>query len=155
MKNLCGELGLRFKEANFTTEDTTERLGGREMEQPKVGPKGEGVGTTESKCTEMEAGLRLAGQAGAVFSNPTPSELARDCEITSPARSASGPADSENLKLNSYKLKNERALDIQGGLRPENGSSRRLPLPDVDVVFFGSAFGEEKEVLLRSAEAFI
>jgi poly(glycerol-phosphate) alpha-glucosyltransferase len=61
----------------------------------------------------------------------------------------------ENLKLNSYRLKTERDLDIQGGLRPENGSSRRLPLPDVDVVFFGPAFGEEKEVLLRSAEAFI
>jgi glycosyltransferase involved in cell wall biosynthesis len=129
LKNLCGELGLRFEEANLTTEDTTERLGGREMEQPKGGPKGEGVGTTESKCTEMEAGLRLAGQAG--------------------------PADSENLRLNSCKLKTERALDIEGGLRPENGSSRRLTLPDVDVVFFGPAFGEDKEQLLRSAEAFI
>ena len=155
LKNLCGELGLRFKEANLTTEDTTERLGGREMEQPKVGPKGEGVGTTESKCTEMEAGLRLAGHAGAAFSNPTPSVLARDCEITSPTRSASGPADSENLKFNSYKLKTERALDIQGGLRPENGLSRRLTLPDVDVVFFGPAFGEDKEALLWNAEAFI
>jgi hypothetical protein len=41
---------------DLTTEDTTERLGGREMEQPKVGPKGEGVGTTESKSTEVEAG---------------------------------------------------------------------------------------------------
>jgi len=61
----------------------------------------------------------------------------------------------EDLKLNSYKLKTERDLDIQGGLRPDNGSSRRLPLPDVDVVFFGSAFGEEKEALLRSADAFI
>jgi poly(glycerol-phosphate) alpha-glucosyltransferase len=61
----------------------------------------------------------------------------------------------ENLKLNSYKLKTERDLDIQGGLRPDNGSSRRLPLPDVDVVFFGPAFGEEKEALLRSADAFI
>jgi len=61
----------------------------------------------------------------------------------------------ENLKLNSYKLRTERALDIQGGLRPENGSSRRLTLPDVDVVFFGPAFGEEKAALLRSAEAFI
>jgi poly(glycerol-phosphate) alpha-glucosyltransferase len=61
----------------------------------------------------------------------------------------------ENLKLNSYKLKTERALDIQGGLRPENGSNQRLTFSDVDVVFFGSAFGEEKEVLLRSAEAFI
>jgi poly(glycerol-phosphate) alpha-glucosyltransferase len=61
----------------------------------------------------------------------------------------------ENLKLNSYKLKTERYLDIQGGLRPENGSSRRLTLPDVDVVFFGPAFGEEKEALLQSADAFI
>ncbi len=40
--------------AELTTEFTTERLGGREMEQPKVGPKGEGVGTTESKSTEKE-----------------------------------------------------------------------------------------------------
>ena len=63
--------------------------------------------------------------------------------------------EAEDLKLNSYKLKTERALDIQGGLRSENGSSRRLTLPDVDVVFFGSAFGEEKEALLRSADAFI
>lgn len=31
----------------------------------------------------------------------------------------------------------------------------RLTLPDVDVVFFGPAFGEEKEALLRGAEAFI
>jgi poly(glycerol-phosphate) alpha-glucosyltransferase len=63
--------------------------------------------------------------------------------------------EAEDLKLNSYKLKTDRALNIQAGLRPENGSSRRLPLPDVDVVFFGPAFGEEKEALLRSAEAFV
>jgi poly(glycerol-phosphate) alpha-glucosyltransferase len=63
--------------------------------------------------------------------------------------------EAEDLKLNSYKLKTERSLDLQGGLLPDNGSSRRLTLPDVDVVFFGPAFGEEKEALLRSAEAFI
>ncbi|MCX6961478.1 MAG: glycosyltransferase [Verrucomicrobia bacterium] len=63
--------------------------------------------------------------------------------------------EAEDLKLNSYKLKTEGALDIQAGLRPENGSSRRLTLPDVDVVFFGPAFGKEKEALLRGAEAFI
>ena len=129
LKSLCRELGLRFKEAKLTTEDT--------------------------ECTEVEAGLRLAGQAGAAFSNPTPSELVQDYESASLIRSASGPEHSESLKLNSYKLKTQLALDIQGGLRPENGSSRRLTLPDVDVVFFGSAFGEEKEALLRSAEAFI
>jgi len=37
-------------------------------------------------------GFAWASQAGAEFSNPFTSELARDCEITSPSRSASGPA---------------------------------------------------------------
>ncbi len=39
-----------------------------------------------------QAGLRLAGQAGAEFSNPFTSELAQDSENTSPTRSASVPA---------------------------------------------------------------
>ena len=39
-------------EGSTESKDTTERLGGREMEQPEFGPKGEGVGTTESKDTE-------------------------------------------------------------------------------------------------------
>jgi glycosyltransferase involved in cell wall biosynthesis len=85
LKALCAELGLRI--AVGTTKDTNSH----EME---------------------EAGLRLAGQAGA--------------------------ADSENLKLNSYKLK--------------------TPSPDAedaDVLFYGAAFGEEKEALLRSADAFV
>ena len=78
-------------EAGLTTEDTTERLGGREMEQPKVGPKGEGVGTTESKSTEsteLEARARLSGQAGDAFSVPFTSELARDSETPSCTRFA-------------------------------------------------------------------
>ena len=36
----------------LTTEDTIKRRGRREMEQPQVGPEGEGAGATESKCTE-------------------------------------------------------------------------------------------------------
>jgi glycosyltransferase involved in cell wall biosynthesis len=75
-----------------TTEDTTELRGRCEMEQPKVGPKGERVGTIESKDTEEEDGARLASQAGATFLNPFISELARDSESTSPTRSATGPA---------------------------------------------------------------
>ena len=39
-----------------------------------------------------EAGLRLAGQAGAAFSNPSASELARDSENTSLTRCAGDPA---------------------------------------------------------------
>ena len=84
-------------EAGLTTEDTTERLGGREMEQPKVGPKGEGVGTTESKSTEsteLEARARLSGQAGDEFSIPFPSELARDSQTPSRTRFAYASASS-------------------------------------------------------------
>ena len=40
----------RVEEKNSTT---IERQGGREKEQPKVGPKGEGVGTTESNHTNL------------------------------------------------------------------------------------------------------
>jgi hypothetical protein len=40
----------RVEEKNSTT---IERQGGREKEQPKVGPKGEGVGTTESNHTKL------------------------------------------------------------------------------------------------------
>jgi glycosyltransferase involved in cell wall biosynthesis len=85
-----------------------------------------------------EAGLRLAGQAGAAFSNPSTSKLEQDCKNTSPTRYSSGAADSENLKLNSYKLKT---------LSPD--------AEDADVLFYGAAFGEEKEALLRSADAFV
>ena len=79
-----------------------------------------------------EAGQRLASQAGAASSNPSTSELARDSENTSPTRSASGPAS---------------ALDA----RPLSLVSSSA----ADVLFYGPAFEEEKEALLRSAEAFI
>jgi GxxExxY protein len=36
----------------LTTEDTIEHRGRCEMEQPQVGPEGEGAGATESKSTE-------------------------------------------------------------------------------------------------------
>jgi glycosyltransferase involved in cell wall biosynthesis len=111
LKALCAELGLRI--AVGTTKDTNSH----EME---------------------EAGLRLAGQAGAAFSNPSTSKLEQDCKNTSPTRYSSGAADSENLKLNSYKLKT---------LSPD--------AEDADVLFYGAAFGEEKEALLRSADAFV
>ena len=75
---------------------TTIEHGGRcEKEQPKVGPKGERVGTSESKHTEdteMAVGPCLDKPCGAVFSNPFTSELARVSENTSPTRSAIGPA---------------------------------------------------------------
>jgi glycosyltransferase involved in cell wall biosynthesis len=86
------------EQGDLTTEDTTERLGGREMEQPKVGPKGEGVGTTESKSTELDAGACLSVQAGDAFSNPSASELARDSETPSHTRFADAPAPSRDVR---------------------------------------------------------
>ena len=85
----------RLKKRDERNLTTIEHGGRCEKEQPKVGPKGEGVGTSESKdtdCTEVKAGARLAGQAGTAFSNPSASELARACENTPLIRSADYPA---------------------------------------------------------------
>ncbi len=80
------EIGDREKEEILTTEDT-ER-------------------------TEEGAGSRLASQAGAAFSNPFTSELARDCENTSLTRSASDPA----LPATGHSLLVTRALSALGSL---------------------------------------
>ena len=49
--------------------------------------------TEDTEITEEEAVLSLGKPSGAAFSNPSTSELARDCENASPTRSASGPAE--------------------------------------------------------------
>jgi hypothetical protein len=46
------ESSAKKTKRNLTTEDTIEHRGRCEKEQPWLGPKGEGVGTTESKSTE-------------------------------------------------------------------------------------------------------
>jgi glycosyltransferase involved in cell wall biosynthesis len=61
--------------------------------------------TEDTEVTETAVGPCLDKPSGALFSNPFTSELARGSENISPTRSASGPANSEDLKLNSYKLK--------------------------------------------------
>ena len=74
-------------------------MGKVEKDCREAAPKEEQVGKTcESNERErtsqmkIEAGLRLAGQAGAAFSNPSASELARDSENTSLTRCAGDPA---------------------------------------------------------------
>jgi hypothetical protein len=90
---------------DLTTEDTIEHLGRCEKEQPKVGPKGEGVGTSESKCTEdrfvQKQGSAWASQAGGSESDSLASELADSPASESLARSAIGPA---SLPATSYSL---------------------------------------------------
>jgi peptidoglycan/LPS O-acetylase OafA/YrhL len=55
--------------------------------------------TEDTEGTEAQAGARLAGQAGAAFSNPSAIELARDSENTSLIRSADTPS---SLPATSY-----------------------------------------------------
>ena len=82
---------------------TTIEHGGRcEKEQPKVDPKGEGVGTSESNDTESTEGAQCVARGtcdGAAFSNPSTSELARDSETTLLIRSADATA---SLPATSY-----------------------------------------------------
>ena len=110
------------KKRNLTTEDTestTEHRGRCEMEQSQIGPKGEGAGATESKGA---AGVRLAGQAGAEFPNPSTSELARDSENTSLIRSANAPRSSE--EQSDSKALVSRLSSLRRRLRLRTGSMR-------------------------------
>ena len=101
---------------------TIEHLGRCEKEQPQVGPKGESAEAIESKdteCTEGEAKVRLAGQAGAEFSNPSASGLARGSENTSLIRAANNlrssgdqtGSDSASAEIGEICGKNEGHLD--------------------------------------------
>ncbi len=96
-------------------------MGRREKEQPQVGPKGERAGVIESKdteSTEVEAKVRLEGQAGAAFSNPTTSGIARGSENTSLIRAANNlrssgdqtGSDSASAKIGEICGKNAEGL---------------------------------------------
>jgi hypothetical protein len=74
-----------------STEDTTEQPGSCELEQPKVGPKGEEAGATESK---IAAGMRLASQASASEPDYLTSKLAHAPVSESLIRSADAPTSS-------------------------------------------------------------
>ena len=80
----------------------------KEDRKSKIGDRGEEeILTTEDTERSVEgAGSRLASQAGAAFSNPSTSELARDSENTSLTRSASGLV----LPVNNDSLITTRAL---------------------------------------------
>jgi glycosyltransferase involved in cell wall biosynthesis len=200
LRALCADLGLNT--AFRTTKDTNIH----ENIQPRIA-------RIYTDKTEAQGGA-WASQAGAAFSNPSTSQLARDCENTSPTRSASAPAGAlfadhgEMGSVGGNQLADSKEfLDghLQAGLQMDNQKGPTIrtandptasgeysssvkfdsldpsrlalradlrslhltPAPAldcgqnsdaldaVDVVFYGPAFGEEKEALLRSAEAFI
>jgi len=77
--------------------------------------------TEDTEHTERTAGLRLGGQAGAEFPNPSTSELARDSENASLIRSANDPSGSEQQsRLNSESAKISEIC----GTPAENSSSK-------------------------------
>jgi hypothetical protein len=96
---------------------------------PQGSLKGEGVGTTESNDTDETKGRKAQGyawasQAGAVFSNPFASELARDSEIPSLICSANGPALSLRAEIVGRKC--GVALGLQAGMCCEKASVSAL-----------------------------
>ena len=90
------------------------------------------------RTTVEESGVRAAGQADASESDSLPSQLADSPVSESPTRSASGPASSPATSCS----------------LPAT-APKALALDPVDVVFYGPAFGVEKEALFRSADAFV
>jgi peptidoglycan/LPS O-acetylase OafA/YrhL len=80
----------------------------------KIGDRGEKeiLTTEDTERTEEGAGPCLDKPSGAAFSNPSTSQLAWDCENTSPTRSASGPG----LPVTRYLLLATRALSALGSL---------------------------------------
>jgi GT2 family glycosyltransferase len=87
------------RRGNFLT--TIEHWGKCEKEQPKVGPKCEGVGTNESKSTEGAQGDAQGTCAGDSEPDSLTSKLADSPVSESLTRSASGPA---SLPATSYSL---------------------------------------------------
>ena len=117
-----------------STEDTTEQRGRCEVEQPQVGPKGEEAGVTESKD---EAGMRLAGEAGVAFSNPSTSGLARDSENSLRTRFASGAASALDSGHSTLDLAPEAPNVFVLGIPPmatwvERGMERNATIREIN-----------------------
>ena len=88
-----GHVGMKLGEEPF------EVFGEENFVEVAEPPMAADLTTEDTESTEIEAGQRLAGQAGTAFSNPSTSELAMDSKNTSLLRSASGPA---SLPATSY-----------------------------------------------------
>ena len=141
---------------------TIEHWGGCEIEQPKVGPKGEGAGSTESKDTESTEGRKKLLFLGRIHPKKGLSGLLKAwAEIQNPK---SGIQNSKDWQLviagwdqggHEGELK---ALCAELGLKVVQ-RSKHVPCSataqEADVVFYGPAFGGEKEQLLRRADAFV
>ena len=80
---------LKIGEVNDRTKSVSS------VQSPESSAKKRNLTTEDTESTEGAAGVRLAGQAGAEFPNPSTSELARDSENASLIRSANTQHSSE------------------------------------------------------------
>jgi hypothetical protein len=96
------------------------------------------------------AGLRLAGQAGAAFSNPSASELARDSENAALTRSASIPASALDAGLSTLDSKAPATSHSLLATAPE-ALALDLPARPVLVVAPGLARYEKGSDMMQAA----
>jgi hypothetical protein len=87
---LSEDLGKNESRENFNHNRERGHVRERATEGWPVGRES-GSEREYTRIEAEQAGQRLAGQAGAAFSNPSTSELARDAENTSPTRTANDP----------------------------------------------------------------
>jgi poly(glycerol-phosphate) alpha-glucosyltransferase len=144
---------------------TIEHLGRCEKEQPKVGPKGEGVGSTESKDTENterkkkllflgrihpKKGLVGMLKTWAQIQNPKSGiQNSREWQLVI-AGWDQGGHEGELIELCS-----ELGLSVVQRSKHVPCSATAQEVEGADVVFYGPAFGGEKDQLLRGADAFV
>jgi ABC-type multidrug transport system fused ATPase/permease subunit len=80
---------LKIGEVNDRTKSVSS------VERRESSAKKRNLTTEDTESTEGAAGVRLEGQAGGAFSNPSTSKLASDSENTSLIRSTNAPHSSE------------------------------------------------------------
>ena len=137
---------------------TIEHWGGCEIEQPKVDPKGEGAGSTESKDTESTEGKKWLLFLGRIHPKKGLVGLLRAWAEIQNSREwqlviagwDQGGHEGELIELCS-----ELGLAVVQRSKHVPCSATAQEAAGADVVFYGPAFGEEKEQLLRRADAFV
>jgi len=125
------ESSAKKTKRNLTTEDTIEHRGRCEKEQPWVGPKGEGVGTTESKSTERGAGGNQRADSGEFLEGHSQAGLQTDSEKLTSIRSANDSrasgeqtgSDSESVIIGDIRGKKSDSKALDSGLSTSSSTA--------------------------------
>jgi poly(glycerol-phosphate) alpha-glucosyltransferase len=141
---------------------TIEHWGGCEIEQPKVGPKGEGAGSTELKGAGGRKSLLFLGRIhpkkglvgflkawAGIQNQKSGIQNSREWQLLI-AGWEQGGHEGELIELCS-----ELGVRVVQRSKHIPCSATAQEAEGADVVFYGPAFGEEKEQLLRRADAFV